>query len=575
MIFRMVLAVILWEISGYGIAQCIKPLTDRCEEALVFCSLSELNGFKCQTSGVPNKLNCPVGSPGNRLNSTVWLAFTSQGGGVNLKIKPLHCKGKGGIKAGVTAECHCQTYFLASPDCSDEQVIELIGNLSGAKTYYLFVDACDSSVCEFEITTSGGSQARLPALGRISGPRSVCREACDIRYSVNIAGGLDPAYRWTLGGELLHTNTGEVLLNFEKEGSFELCVKALIGNPVSGSICEETEQICMSIQVSQIPDRIQSMRVICTDELPFDWHGILIDTPGTYKKNMMDQVSCCAFDSVIHVQIWQRTRGQNYFFIAPHKNAAFTDPHSNKAFLGCYNGREITIQGSAEIGKCDSSYFLYSIAPEWQSSFEYQRLKFEAIHTLKLSDVTRLCGTDPLIKYSYSWYLSSDPIKTILSRDLSVKVERTGKYCVEINAEVLFGNARREFTWEVCEQMNEGLIKVGLPEKPLPDSALTELDKFLSLRKYHLPNGNLEAETFKADIFPNPASLHTDLQISSNRVLNQWTLIDLNGKIIQMQNLSQVTSFKLPIHHVLQAGSYYIQLKSADQILTKKFIFHL
>jgi len=553
-----------------AIGQCVKPVQNRCNDALVFCSLAELNGFRCQTSGIPNVPDCPAGNPGANLKSTVWIAFVSQGGSVRLKVKPISCKGKGGIRVGITGECYCQLYYPTKAQCSDEEVIEFLTYTATAKTYYLFVDACDTAVCEFEITTDGGTMPKLPSLGNISGNRNLCTEACGAKYSVSIGGLNDPYFVWTLDGQDLKNYRQEIYINFEQAGTFELCVKAVVGNPQSGSICEESEQKCIPIEVSQIPDKIHPKRIICSDQIPFLWNDILIDSAGTYRKKLSDRSTCCAYDSVIQVQIWQRTPGQNHYFIAPNRFTAYIDPYSLSAFHGCYNGREISILGSGFEGKCDSSYFLYAIRPEWKTSLYYERLKFEAIHTLQLVDATRTCGTEYQANYSYKWYLASDSLKKSLSNEMILKVRMTDKYCVEISADIQFGTENRTIIWDVCENVNERLIKVKKPEKPLPDTLLTRLSNPMTerIKEYH--SDPLSDEEFSFSMIPNPAFLNNNLQIVSNMPVDQIILFDLHGRKILTQKINQQNTFSISLAEAPKAGLYLVQLKSHNQTLCRK-----
>lgn len=58
------------------------------------------------------------------------------------------------------------------------------------------------------------------------------------------AGGCLPNYVWTIdGSEMTTTSREQANLCFPDAGTFTVCVQAVIGNPESGSICDEKPNV--------------------------------------------------------------------------------------------------------------------------------------------------------------------------------------------------------------------------------------------------------------------------------------------------------------------------------------------
>ncbi|MBK6824239.1 MAG: hypothetical protein IPG87_15150 [Saprospiraceae bacterium] len=65
----------------------------------------------------------------------------------------------------------------------------------------------------------------------------------------------------------------EITLDFPDEGDFQLCVTAYIGNPQSGSICDQDGPRCITMLVSTTPQLFGTPRTLCSERIPFNWHG--------------------------------------------------------------------------------------------------------------------------------------------------------------------------------------------------------------------------------------------------------------------------------------------------------------
>ncbi|MBK6573527.1 MAG: hypothetical protein IPG21_13820 [Saprospiraceae bacterium] len=228
------LGIILFN-PNWIISQCFPPSADKCEDAKLICSLDELNGYTCQNPNYSNPTGCiPLCPTGGGAHNTGWWAFVCDGGPVTLSITFSNCSINGtGVQMGIWGDCDCNESIACNPSCNGAGTFTLSGNLTPCKTYYLFVDGCSGDICDFTITTFGGT---IPIID-ISGPEVVCVEACNIGYYINIGGLCILTYQWTIDGIEIGNGLERVNLDFPDEGDFELCVTPFIGNNPTGSTC--------------------------------------------------------------------------------------------------------------------------------------------------------------------------------------------------------------------------------------------------------------------------------------------------------------------------------------------------
>ncbi|MBK8406289.1 MAG: hypothetical protein IPL25_20190 [Saprospiraceae bacterium] len=292
-------------ISMDGFGQCTPPSADECEDANLLCSLDEVNGYTCQNTTYSNPTGCsPLCPSGGGAHNTGWWAFVCDGGPVTITITFSNCSVNGsGVQMGIWGDCDCNKSIVCNPACNGPGSFTISGNLTACKTYYLFVDGCSGDVCDFTLTTTGGSAPLLPPLGKIMGPRDVCKGACNIKYTISTGGACDPTYEWTLDGTEIGSGLGEVTLNFPDEGDFQLCVTAYIGNPQSGSICDQDGPRCITILVRPTADKVGTPRTLCSERVPFNWHGELVTATGQYRHEFTDKKTCCVFDSIVYFNV--------------------------------------------------------------------------------------------------------------------------------------------------------------------------------------------------------------------------------------------------------------------------------
>ncbi|MCC6815842.1 MAG: hypothetical protein IT267_05480, partial [Saprospiraceae bacterium] len=168
--------------------QCTPPSADNCEDAYVFCSLDELNGYSCVNTASTNPSGCsPLCPTGGVASNTSWWAFVTEGGTVCLTITFSNCTVNGtGVQFGIWGDCNCSESIFCDPSCTGPGIRTACGKFEPCKTYYLFVDGCSDNVCNFTINTPGGTLQTLPPMDNLTGPTTLCKGACNVRYSINL-----------------------------------------------------------------------------------------------------------------------------------------------------------------------------------------------------------------------------------------------------------------------------------------------------------------------------------------------------------------------------------------------------
>ncbi|MCC6844118.1 MAG: T9SS type A sorting domain-containing protein [Saprospiraceae bacterium] len=290
--------------SSLSFSQCVPPSADNCNEANVLCSLDEVNGYSCRNPSYSNPTGCsPLCPSGGTSYNASWWAFVCDGGPLTITITLSNCSVNGtGVQMGIWGDCACGESIVCNSDCNGPGTYTLTGNLKRCKTYYLFVDGCSGDVCDFTLTTSVGAAPKLPPIGNIMGLRDVCVGACNVKYSVPM-GSCISGYTWTMDGVEIEQELNEITLDFPDEGDFTLCANSYIGNPQSGSLCDQSGPKCIVVKVRTRPQFFGTSRILCSDEIPFNWHGELISISGGYSHEFKDIKTCCVFDSIVHFNI--------------------------------------------------------------------------------------------------------------------------------------------------------------------------------------------------------------------------------------------------------------------------------
>ena len=141
-----------------------------CDEAALIdpiCSIQDFDNLlgtmfvDVSIGNVPNPL-CPSGGMPNNMT---WFSFVAGSEVFSFDIVPFNCttsaSGFTGFQVGVYTDCTFAETIYCDPECSASPLSVTAGASSWVpgKTYYVFIDGCAGSVCDFEIIHTSGSLA--------------------------------------------------------------------------------------------------------------------------------------------------------------------------------------------------------------------------------------------------------------------------------------------------------------------------------------------------------------------------------------------------------------------------------
>lgn len=401
-------------------AQCTPPSVDNCEDANVLCSLDELNGYSCLNPNYSNPTGCsPLCPSGGGAHNTAWWAFVTEGGMVTITITYQNCSVNGtGVQMGIWGDCDCSESVACNPNCNGPGQFTITANLTACKTYYIFVDGCSGDVCDFTIATSGGAMPNLKKLTKINEDLDrriqLCKGACNKNFKVaGQNGNCEPTYEWTLDGNIVGGDDDNIDLDFPDEGDFQLCVTAYIGNPSSGSICDQEGPECVTIEVRPIWDKLGIPRILCAEQIPHKWHSQEIKEPGEYR-NTFKGTDCCIFDSVVTFSILPIPIPPNVFHIGCDKTEIYTDPTTRQSYSSCVLDKILLLSKATVPYRCDSTYKLTAIFLDFNITFTEECVNGKIEISPRIVNRTKTCGGGEIYEYAYKWYLQKDFTKIVL-----------------------------------------------------------------------------------------------------------------------------------------------------------------
>lgn len=261
------LFVILVAQSAFSQAACNPQASLDCEGAPVLCGLADLNGYSCRNPPPPNLAGpsplCPNGGVPNNMS---WWAFVAGSPVTTLQISATNCTtvgGQMGVQAGIYTDCGFGTAVFCQGGCwvGNQQ---LSGPTVPCQTYYVFIDGCSGSECDYTVTVlAGANPPGLTGPPQIMGPNTFCPGA-PVTFTANVNGQCTPDYSWTIDGAPAGGNEMTLTESFPVEGTYEVCVTAIVGN--ENTICDEAGPTCRTIVIEKLPEEERAPELICYED---------------------------------------------------------------------------------------------------------------------------------------------------------------------------------------------------------------------------------------------------------------------------------------------------------------------
>lgn len=428
------------------LSQCSPPMSETCEDANVFCSLDQLNGYACNNPSTMPTHCAPMCSQGGVGHNTSWWGFVTQGGNVTITLTIGGCTVSQGLQYGIWGDCNCgEEIACKSMPCVPPGSVEVINvNLTPCKTYYLWVDGCSGDICDFTLSTNGGGPTTLNPLGFINDEPSgvidsICVGACNYKFFIDSSAACQPSYQWTLDGDEVGLNKNELYLDFPDEGDFTICVTAYIGNPKSGDICGQEGPRCALIKVRNIPDKLGVPRVICYEQAHpggHKWHSQRVFSSGVYRQQFTDN-NCCKFDSIANYIVLDQPEPAEVYFISC-DNQPYIDMF-NRAWVGCKQAFQIPLPKSTTPYECDSSILLTSVQIDYSADMQ-QKLVNDTLEYSPNIRINHPCNIGESYMFQYHWRDLQDTSGTVLSTDERFRPAQPGDYVVDVIVTCLLGS---------------------------------------------------------------------------------------------------------------------------------------
>jgi hypothetical protein len=617
-------------------AQCEPEAGYMCDEANVFCSLDELNGYTCSNTTSVNPTACLPCNGGGAPHNSSWWAFVTDGGNISISMTFSGCYNPSGntpagVQMGIVGACDCTDQIVCNPNCNGNGgSITVNAFFIPCKIYYLWVDGCNGDVCNFTFTTSGGNQPKLVTLGNITRtqPDPICKGCCSDFRVASQPGGCTPEYVWTLDGIQVGGNADATSICFPDEGTFAVCVYAVIGNPESGSICYETPAKCINVVVEKKADQMAKPRIICPELSPYRWHCELATSSGTYRCPFK-QNGCCEFDSVVDITILEEYNGPDVYFIGCN-GEIYTDSITKVKFPQCNDHTIVKLSKSTKKYFCDSSYTLTTLYPRENGHVVFECRKDSLVLSARYIDITELCSLKPTIVDTMEWYDTLNPnvilgtAKELVIDNPSVycfrhlvtySLANTTKscsytYCLDVKSKyfkiaVIYGNGitdnkkteryyvdyilqnNEKYLWKVeggviLDSFPETLDSINVQWNSFPDSigriclriqtecyTTDELCKTVKLKEKTSFENKLIQSIM---IIPNPNNGNFILQVEDGFQFNELKLVSIDGKEVDMQFLKNgVNQFYVQTKN-MDPGVYQLMIKSRKKKFFKSIV---
>ncbi len=174
------------------------------------------------------------------------------------------------------------------------------------QSYWLVFDGSAGSECDYTINIATGIYEPVLEndLETVSAnPTSVCQGYNDLQLTAEPEAVGAHGYWWVPSWAPNDTTeTTDPFISMQipanlSAGFYEICVRAFSG-------CDTMDfEICVDIEVFEIPDEIKDPAIFCEEEFPFQWGSVNINGPGQYFQNFTTAEGC-SFDSSWVVQMY-------------------------------------------------------------------------------------------------------------------------------------------------------------------------------------------------------------------------------------------------------------------------------
>lgn len=248
-----------------------------CETAEVLCSVAELDGFTgfLETFQHPQDGPSPFCGSSTITQNPTWFAFIAWCDDIQMDVHFTNCttqpSGYGGAQLAVYTDCTFDTQVDCNETCvgANGTVTVDMNNLTIGEPYYVMLDGCGGSTCDYEIEVFPKvcNEEIEDWNDEVTDNLVVCIGSTENYFVENLIGATD--WHWYIDNvEQDITDLPESSIEWLTEGTYELCVDA-------SNICVDVDQNpapnCVMIFVAdpKAGDLDADENPLCPDDLSY------------------------------------------------------------------------------------------------------------------------------------------------------------------------------------------------------------------------------------------------------------------------------------------------------------------
>lgn len=226
-----------------------------CETAEVLCSISELDSYTASMSTFQHPDDGPSNfcpPTGLFTNNPTWFAFIAWCDDIEMDVTVTNCNSVGGWTGAqlvVYADCDFDEQLACNSDCTNNNTVSVeMNDLTIGEVYYVMLDGCNGSACDFSISVSPTDCDEF--IEEWDDPVTDEEVVCignSVDYFVDDLIGATN-WHWYINGDLEDiTDEPNYSIDWSEAGEYELCVD------VSNTCVDEDEDPepnCVTINVA-------------------------------------------------------------------------------------------------------------------------------------------------------------------------------------------------------------------------------------------------------------------------------------------------------------------------------------
>lgn len=443
MIRKLTLTCIAWLCTLAVYSQCDLPAPagPDCGSATFFCN-GEVDGF-CSTlppngnPAGPNPLCNGAGVP----NNTEWIAFAAGTTSITFNITPSNCDivNNGGqqftgVQAGIYSDCSFSNALTCVGACQTNTFTLGATNFVIGQVYYIFLDGCAGSVCDYVIDVTSGSTVSPPP-GAATGPTgqtAPCTNGNGFNVFTIPSVSFANLYDWTITPNVPFIQNGNMITVTDWAGatSVTICVEA--SNDCNPGPAGNEE--CTTFTINPVMPIDPPPGTYCENEGGYAYNGNFYQAAGSpYMINLLSPQGC---DSTVTLNVieYLNTDSQLDTTVCVGECVVI----DGQPYCTTVNGIGIPVS-TPNFRGCDSTVFLtLEILNPMVNITGDLNLDCGETETILFANVSNSPNTS--YTWSYLWSTPNGSTNGIFDQNILL-VNGPGDYEVEVTLETLDGVA--------------------------------------------------------------------------------------------------------------------------------------